>query len=70
MIESLMEIQIAYNMMDVKTSEDSMIHPLDTHYLKLNCAIDVGYNTIDIFIATILIVYFVHNFSKPLNIFL
>lgn len=43
MIESLMEIQIAYNMMDVKTSEDSMLHPLDTHYFKLNCAIDVNY---------------------------
>lgn len=37
-----MEIQIAYNMMDVKTSEDPMIHPLDTQYLKLNCAIDVS----------------------------
>lgn len=42
MIESLMEIEIAYNMMDVKSSEDSMVHPLDTHYLKLNCAIDVS----------------------------
>lgn len=41
MIGSLMEIQIAYNMMDVKTAEDSVSHPLDTHYLKLNCAIDV-----------------------------
>lgn len=43
MIESLMEIQIAYNMMDVKTSEDSTLHPLDAHYLKLNCAIEVSY---------------------------
>ncbi|XP_001947212.1 poly [ADP-ribose] polymerase [Acyrthosiphon pisum] len=41
MIGSLMEIQIAYSMMDSKTSEDSMLHPLDTHYMKLNCAIDV-----------------------------
>lgn len=38
-----MEIQIAYSMMDSKTSEDSMLHPLDTHYMKLNCAIDVSY---------------------------
>lgn len=43
MIESLMEIQIAYNMMEIKTTEDSMLHPLDTHYLKLNCVIDVSY---------------------------
>lgn len=43
MIGSLMEIQIAYSMMDSKTSEDSMLHPLDTHYMKLNCAIDVSY---------------------------
>lgn len=35
-----MEIQIAYNMMDVQT-EDTKLHPLDTHYLKLQCAIDV-----------------------------
>jgi len=38
-----MEIQIAYSMMDNKTSEDSMLHPLDTHYMKLNCVIDVNY---------------------------
>ncbi|VVC30258.1 BRCT domain,Poly(ADP-ribose) polymerase, regulatory domain,WGR domain,PADR1 domain,Poly(ADP-ribose) [Cinara cedri] len=41
MIGSLMEIQIAYNMIEVKTQEDSMVHPLDTYYLKLNCDIDV-----------------------------
>lgn len=40
MIESLLEIQIAYNMMEVKT-EDSTLHPIDTHYMKLNCSIDV-----------------------------
>lgn len=51
MIESLMEIQIAYNMMDVKTSEDSMLHPLDTHYFKLNCAIDVYYLIYNILIC-------------------
>lgn len=38
-----MEIQIAYDMIDVKTQEDSIVHPLDTHYLKLNCGIDVSY---------------------------
>lgn len=43
MIGSLMEIQIAYDMIDVKTQEDSIVHPLDTHYLKLNCGIDVSY---------------------------
>lgn len=43
MIESLMDIQIAYNMMNDKTPGDSMFHPLDTHYFKLNCAIDVSY---------------------------
>jgi len=42
MIESLMEIQIAYNMMDDKTPDDSTLHPLDAHYLKLNCVIDVS----------------------------
>lgn len=42
MIESLMEIEIAYNMINIK-EEDSMVHPLDTHYLKLNCDIDVSY---------------------------
>lgn len=45
MIQSLMEIQIAYNMMDVKTPGDSLMHPLDNHYLKLNCAIDVSYGS-------------------------
>lgn len=43
MIESLMEIQIAYSMIDDKTCENPMLHPLDSHYLKLNCAIDVSY---------------------------
>jgi len=38
-----MEIQIAYSMMDNKTSEECGLHPLDTHYFKLNCAIDVSY---------------------------
>lgn len=42
MIESLLEIQIAYNMMEVKT-EDSTLHPIDTQYMKLNCSIDVIY---------------------------
>lgn len=42
MIQSLMEIEIAYNMMETKTSGDSTVHPLDLHYLKLNCAIDVS----------------------------
>jgi len=41
MIQSLMEIQIAYNMMDDKTPQDSTVHPIETQYLKLNCAIDV-----------------------------
>jgi len=38
-----MEIQIAYNMMDNKPAEGSMIHPLDTYYMKLNCEIDVSH---------------------------
>lgn len=42
MIESLMEIQIAYNMIDDKSSEDPTLHPLDSQYLKLKCAIDVN----------------------------
>lgn len=43
MIESLMEIQIAYNMIDEKTPKDCTVHPLDTQYIKLNCGINVSY---------------------------
>lgn len=43
MIQSLMEIKTAYNMIDSKAPEDSVVHPLDSHYLKLNCAIDASY---------------------------
>ncbi|XP_050521530.1 poly [ADP-ribose] polymerase [Daktulosphaira vitifoliae] len=41
MINSLMEIQIAYNMMDDNSHDNTTVHPLDTHYIKLNCAIEV-----------------------------
>ncbi|XP_050442642.1 poly [ADP-ribose] polymerase [Adelges cooleyi] len=40
-ITNLMEIEIAYNMMDDKCSKDSTLHPLDSHYLKLNSVIEV-----------------------------
>lgn len=45
MIESLMEIQIAYNMIDEKTPQDGTIHPLDTQYMKLNCGVNVSFIT-------------------------
>lgn len=39
MIRMLMEIQIAH---DSKTQEDSIVDSHDTHYLQLNCGIDVS----------------------------
>jgi hypothetical protein len=56
MIESLLEIQIAYSLMEVKT-EDSTLHPIDTHYMKLNCSIDVINKYI---ITNRIISYFLH----------
>lgn len=49
MIGSLMEIAIAYNMIDDVTSEDSTLNPLDMHYLKLKCDIDVSHILLFVF---------------------
>ncbi|KAJ9595723.1 hypothetical protein L9F63_013086 [Diploptera punctata] len=40
MLESLMEIEIAYNMLKTKSEGDEEMHPLDAHYKKLNTNIE------------------------------
>jgi poly [ADP-ribose] polymerase len=40
MLESLMDIEIAYNLLKT-TSDDTDLHPLDAHYAKLNTHIEV-----------------------------
>jgi poly [ADP-ribose] polymerase len=41
MLDSLMEIEIAYNMLKTKSEADNDVHPLDAHYAKLNAHIEV-----------------------------
>ncbi|PSN54639.1 Poly [ADP-ribose] polymerase [Blattella germanica] len=41
MLESLMEIEIAYNMLKTKSEGDDEMHPIDVHYKKLNTSIEV-----------------------------
>ena len=40
MLESLMEIEIAYSMLKVKSEGDEEIHPIDVHYKKLKTDIE------------------------------
>jgi poly [ADP-ribose] polymerase len=41
MLDSLLEIEIAYTMLKAGSGEDSSVHPLDAHYAKLNTHIEV-----------------------------
>jgi hypothetical protein len=41
MLDSLLEIEIAYTMLKAKSDGDSAVHPLDAHYAKLNTQIEV-----------------------------
>uniref|UniRef100_A0A2Z5U1X2 Poly [ADP-ribose] polymerase n=1 Tax=Reticulitermes speratus TaxID=60591 RepID=A0A2Z5U1X2_9NEOP len=41
MLESLMEIEIAYSMLKTKSDAEGDVHPLDAHYAKLNTHIEV-----------------------------
>jgi hypothetical protein len=41
MLDSLLEIEIAYTMLKAKSEGDKSVHPLDTHYAKLNTHIEV-----------------------------
>jgi len=41
MLDSLMEIEIAYNMLKTKSDAEGDVHPLDAHYTKLNTHIEV-----------------------------
>jgi poly [ADP-ribose] polymerase len=41
MLDSLLEIEIAYTMLKAKSDGDSAVHPLDAHYAKLNTHIEV-----------------------------
>ena len=41
MLDSLMEIEIAYSMLKTKSDTEGGVHPLDAHYAKLNTHIEV-----------------------------
>jgi poly [ADP-ribose] polymerase len=41
MLDSLLEIEIAYTMLKTKSDGDKSVHPLDAHYAKLNTHIEV-----------------------------
>jgi hypothetical protein len=41
MLDSLLEIEIAYTMLKTKSDGGSNVHPLDAHYAKLNTDIEV-----------------------------
>lgn len=41
MLDSLLEIEIAYTMLKAKSDGDNAVHPLDAHYAKLNTHIEV-----------------------------
>lgn len=41
MLDSLMEIEIAYSMLKTKSDAEGDVHPLDAHYGKLNTHIEV-----------------------------
>jgi poly [ADP-ribose] polymerase len=41
MLDSLMEIEIAYNLLKTKSDADGDMHPLDAHYAKLNTHVEV-----------------------------
>ena len=41
MLDSLMEIEIAYSMLKTKSDAEGDVHPLDAHYAKLNAHIEV-----------------------------
>ena len=40
MLESLLEIEIAYSMLKVKSEGDEELNPIDVHYKKLNTDIE------------------------------
>jgi hypothetical protein len=40
MLDNLLEIEIAYNLLK-SGSDDSTMDPIDSHYQKLNCKMDV-----------------------------
>lgn len=41
MLESLLDLEIAYNIMKPTKTEESVVHPIDSHYMKLNTDISV-----------------------------
>lgn len=41
MLDSLMEIEIAYSLLKTKSDAGNDVHPLDAHYAKLNTHIEV-----------------------------
>lgn len=41
MLDSLLEIEIAYSMLKTKSDTEGDVHPLDAHYAKLNTLIEV-----------------------------
>lgn len=41
MLDSLMEIEIAYSMLKTKSDTEGDVHPLDAHYAKLNTHIEI-----------------------------
>lgn len=41
MLDSLLEIEIAYSMLKTKSDAEGDVHPLDAHYAKLNTNIEI-----------------------------
>jgi poly [ADP-ribose] polymerase len=41
MLDSLMDIEIAYSLLKTKSDAKGDVHPLDAHYAKLNTQIEV-----------------------------
>lgn len=41
MLDALMEIEIAYSMLKESAGEGGKVHPIDSHYIKLNAEISV-----------------------------
>jgi len=49
MLDSLLEIEIAYSMLKTKSDAEGDVHPLDAHFVKLNTLIEVVDNQTDEF---------------------
>jgi len=41
MLDSLIEIEIAYSMLKIKPDAEGGVHPLEAHYAKLNTHVEV-----------------------------